>query len=259
MDDLQRALRDAARTHEPDRARILARVERGMAEQATAPRRRPPRAALPPARRWPRVALATAAVAGVLAVGGFGARAVLHDDAPAPARVADPPPPTVTPAPTSAVAGFLRGHSAVDPNSNRFWAQSNITFSTATPLTALTVELRVAQTGGVADTGNWRTLPAGHFTVVVREESGVLVYTWTLREGRTVPAGQHVFAGQYNHAEGGRDARGDRFTVTATGRDGRRATLTGGFAAGPVASGTGAATTGAAAPAAGGSGAASSF
>ncbi|MEU3448490.1 hypothetical protein AB0H29_14875 [Streptomyces thermolilacinus] len=234
MDELQRALRDAARSHEPDRARILARVERGMAEQATAPRRRP----RPPARRWPRVALATAAVAGVLAVGGFGVRALLHEDAPAPARVADPPPPAVTPAPTSAVNGFLRGHSAVDPHSNRFWAQSNITVSTSTPLAALTVELRVAQTGGVSDTGNWRTLPAEHFTVAVREESGVLVYTWTLRAGRTVPVGRHVFAGQYNHAEGGRDARGDRFTVTATGRDGGRATLTGGFTGGPGAAGS---------------------
>ncbi|MDT9683545.1 hypothetical protein RND61_15965 [Streptomyces sp. TRM76323] len=235
MDELQRALRDAARSHHPDRARILARVERGMDRPAPAPRRHH----RPPAPRWPRVALAAAAVAGVLVVGGLGARAVLHEDAPAPARVADPPPATPTaPAPTSAVDGFLRARGDVDPHSNRFWAQSNITFNTATALTGLTVELRVAQTGGVADTGNWRTPPAGHFTVSVREEGGALVYTWTLREGRTVPVGRHVFAGQYNHAEGGRDAGGDRFTVTATGADGERATVTGGFASGPGATGS---------------------
>ncbi|MFJ8692382.1 hypothetical protein [Streptomyces roseolilacinus] len=235
MDELQRALRAAARSHQPDRARILARVERGMAEPAPAPRRHH----RPAAPRWPRIALATAAVAGVLAVGGLGVRAVLQEDAPVPSGVADPPPPATptAPAPTSAVDGFLRARGGVDPHSNRFWAQSNITLGTGTALTGLTVELRVAQTGGVADTGNWRTLPAGHFTASVREEKNAVVYTWTLREGRTVPVGQHVFAGQYNHAEGGRDAGGDRFTATAIGADGERATVTGGFAPAPGAAG----------------------
>ncbi|WP_374984345.1 hypothetical protein [Streptomyces fradiae] len=132
---------------------------------------------------------------------------------------------------------FLRGGGAVDPHSNRYWAQSNVTFDTAAALTALTVELRVARTGGVASTGHWRTPPAEHFTVSVREEPGAPVYTWTLGAGRTVPAGRHVFAGQYNHAEGDRDARGDRFTVIAVGADGRSATVTGDFPAGPAATG----------------------
>ncbi|MFE1579692.1 hypothetical protein [Streptomyces fradiae] len=232
MDELQRALRDAAQAHQPDRERMLARVERGMAGPAPASDRR-----YRPARRLPRVALATAAVAGVLAVGGLGVRALLPGGTSVPARPADPPPPakpTATPAPTGAADGFLRGGGAVDPHSNRFWAQSNVTFDTAAPLTALTVELRVARTGGVASTGHWRTPPAEHFTVSVREEPGALVYTWTLGAGRTVPAGRHVFASQYNHAEGDRDARGDRFTVIAVAADGRSATVTGGFPAGPA-------------------------
>ncbi|WP_149182187.1 hypothetical protein [Streptomyces sp. TRM49041] len=122
-----------------------------------------------------------------------------------------------------------RPPAGVDPHSNRFWAQSNISVHTGAELTALTVEVRVAQTGGVAGTGHWRTLPADHFTVSVREENGALVHTWTLRRVHTVPTGEHVFAAQYNHAEGGRDARGDRYTVTATAADGGRATVTGGF------------------------------
>ncbi|WP_228975924.1 hypothetical protein [Streptomyces sp. DH12] len=226
MDELQRALKEAARSHRPDRARMLARVERGMAAQppVRAPRR-------PPGPRWARIAAATAAVAAVVAAGGLTARAVLHED-PAPAPVAVPAPDDpVSPPAGRAADGFLRGAAVVDPHSNRYWAQSNITFSTATALRELTVELRVARTGGVAPTGNWRTLPADDFAVSTREEAGALVFTWTLRPGRGVPAGQHVFAAQYNHAEGGRDARGDRYTVTATSTGGARAAVTGGVTA----------------------------
>ncbi|MET7755706.1 hypothetical protein ABZT27_13465, partial [Streptomyces sp. NPDC005389] len=45
---LRRELREAALTHRPDRARMLARVERGMATPAPAPAARPPR----PATVW---------------------------------------------------------------------------------------------------------------------------------------------------------------------------------------------------------------
>ncbi|WP_336320385.1 hypothetical protein [Streptomyces lavendofoliae] len=214
MDQLKQRLREAAQAHRPDRARILARVERGMA--APAADARPYR----PATRtsWARVAGAGAAVAAVLAAGGYTATAVLGPDRPdhgvaVPSRVP------------------LSAGGAVDPHSNRFWAQSNITLTTPRPLTALTVDLRIAQTGGVASTGHWRTMPAEDFTVSVREDGdGALHYTWTLRPGRTAPAGRHVFAGQYNHAEGARSARADHYTVTATEDGGERTSVRGGFA-----------------------------
>jgi hypothetical protein len=58
------------------------------------------------------------------------------------------------------------------------------------------------------------------------------VYRWTLKPGRTVPAGKHVFAGQYNHAEGARDAGGDTYRAEArTGTPGAKsATVWGDFA-----------------------------
>ncbi|MFG3496679.1 hypothetical protein [Streptomyces sp. NPDC047886] len=243
MDHVERRLREAARAHQPDRARILARVERGMTDT---PAVEPPARHRPFTAPWLRVAAATAAVAGVLAVGGFVVGGVLRDEPPAttagPAPTDAPrtpvAPPSGSSAPTAPPAtegvsrpqdGFLRGEGAVDPHSNRWWAQSNITFTTGAPLKALTVELRVALTGGIGDTGNWRSLPADDFTVAVRADGDALVYTWTLKPGRTAPAGRHVFAGQYNHAEGGRDARGDRYTVTATATDGKRARVGGGF------------------------------
>ncbi|MGW6024034.1 hypothetical protein [Streptomyces sp. NPDC055099] len=282
MDDVRKQLRDAAAEHRPDRERMLARVERGMERDAVdlgASSRGPLRRPAP----WLRIAGATAAVAGVFALGGYAVASVVQGEEPPastvgtpaapespagpspsasepddenagpsspaeparpsgkategtpgkdadpdtkrPPKKSDPPPSTRRLAPDAKGVedDYLWSDGSVDPQSNDFWAQSTLTFKTGEPLTALRVELRVAQTGGVADTGNWRSLPADDFTVSVREEGDELVYRWTLKAGRTVPKGEHVFAGQYNHAEGGRDAGEDTYAAEATGPGGKAA------------------------------------
>ncbi|MFA3874621.1 hypothetical protein ABS735_13165 [Streptomyces sp. MMCC 100] len=214
-DGLRARLHEAAGAHRPDRARMLARVERGMTAGGRGPAR-------PPLPGWVRVAGATAAVAGVLVAGGYTVAPAVRDDAPAQRSVATSPGPREP--------GPLRSSGVVDPHSNEFWAQSNITLETSAPLTALTVELRVAQTGSVTSTGAWRSLPEEDFTFAVDERDGFLRYRWRLKPGRTVPAGEWVFAGQYNHERGGRDAGGDRYSATATAASGR-VSVEGGFAA----------------------------
>lgn len=111
--------------------------------------------------------------------------------------------------------GPLSSNSSIDPDSNEFWAQSNLTLRTSEQLTELTVQLRIAQTGGVTSTGAWRSLPEQDFDLTVEADDGFLVYTWVLKDGRTAPKGELVFAGQYNHERGGRDAGGDRYAITA--------------------------------------------
>ncbi|MFE9440357.1 serine/threonine-protein kinase [Streptomyces sp. NPDC006602] len=125
--------------------------------------------------------------------------------------------------------GPLRSDGSIDPGSNEYWAQSDITVRTTETLTSLTVELRVAQTGGVSSTGSWRTRPEEDFTLNVEEADGFLVYRWTLKDGRTVPAGEHMFAGQYNHETGNRDVGGDSYVATATA-DGETYSVHGPFA-----------------------------
>ncbi|WP_030692435.1 hypothetical protein [Streptomyces globisporus] len=212
---LRRELREAALAHRPDHARILARVERGMAAPAPAGRRgRPPRPWS--GRRWTAAVAVAAAVAGVVGLGGLAAT-VLDDRPAGPATVLPAPGPTA------------RAAGTVDPGSNRWWAQSDLAVTTESPVAGLTVELRVARTPGVVSTGHWRTRPAEDFTVTVTEEPRALVYRWTLKPGRAVPPGPHTFAAQYNHAEGVRDASADTYTVTLTGSGGGRTTLRGGF------------------------------
>ncbi|MFJ5994620.1 hypothetical protein [Streptomyces sp. NPDC092370] len=267
-EELRTRLHEAAGTHEPDRERMLARIERGMAGPAGSGHR----ATRPPVVGWMRVAGATAAVAGVLAVGGYAVASAVKEEtaprrqevatsptpapspeatsrAPAPPPPEEPapsspserhesgPPPSRTPgapaterAPATAEDGPLWSDGSVDPHSNDFWAQSNITLKTGEQLTALSVRLKVAQTGGISDAGAWRSLPEEDFVLTVAERDGFLVYTWTLKKGRTVPAGEWVFAGQYGHARGGRDAGEDAYAVTATAGS-RQLSVGGGFAA----------------------------
>ena len=258
-EELRARLHEAAGAHEPDRERMLARVERGMAGPARPERR----AARPPVWGWIRVAGATAAVAGVLAVGGYAVASAVRSEEPSPqrqvavsptstpspeatSRAPGPPPvpsappdtpdaprnsvtpPSGTPSPphrpTRPPAGVEDGplwsDGSVDPHSNEFWAQSNVTVRTSARLTALTVRLRIAQTGGVTSTGAWRSLPEGDFDLTVDERDGFLVYTWTLEEGRAVEPGEWVFAGQYDHERGGRDAGNDTYEATAVSGSG---------------------------------------
>jgi len=261
-DEIGRRLREAAEAHQPDRDRMLARVHRGMAATAV-PRRRPGIA-----RSWPKVVLAGSAAAGILAVAGL---AVAGSVQTAPARpdgeitVTVPSPSTTQSAgPTGASAppsppghpgrttgarpsasstapaapggsrvtdGPVSSQGSVDPHSTVYWAQSTLTLDVAQPLTALTVQVRIAQTGGVRSTGQWQTGPADDFTVTAQESDGAVVYRWELKPGRTVPAGQHLFAAQYNHAAGTRDADPDGYDVQATSADGSH-TLQGRFSRG---------------------------
>jgi hypothetical protein len=265
-DELRARLHEAAGTHEPDRARILARIERGMTEQAHPDHR----ATRPPVFGWVRVVTATAAVAGVLGVGGYAVASAVKDDAPpqgtvavtttptpspdaasrAPAPPVDPvpstprsPEPSKSPArpPSSSVTaqpptasgtedGPLWSDGSVDPHSNEFWAQSDVTLKTSEKLTALTVRLKVKQTGGVTSAGAWRSAPEDDFTTTVVERDGFVVYTWVLKPGRSVWPGEWVFAGQFDHDRGGRNAKDDSYTITGTAGGEQRA-VAGDFAA----------------------------
>ncbi|WP_405971369.1 hypothetical protein OG496_16355 [Streptomyces sp. NBC_00988] len=274
-DELIARLHEAAEGHEPDRSRILARLERSMAAQS----RPDHRATRPPVFGWVRVVSATAAVASVLAIGGYAVASAVKSNSPAEQTVSVSPTPTPTPSPdatsrtpvkpvapspssgsgdtshdsprasasptksatTSPSApvlppasgtqdGPLWSDGSIDPGSNDFWAQSDVTLKTTKQLTALTVQLKVKQTGGVTSSGAWRSLPEQDFTQTVTEQDGFLVYTWVLKEGRTVAVGDWVFAGQYNHARGGRDAKDDSYSAAGTAT-GQQLAVKGDFAA----------------------------
>jgi cytoskeletal protein RodZ len=219
---------------------MLVRIERGMARSDGSDRARSFR------RRkqgsWLKVSLATLAVVGVTGLGGLAVAAGMQQRAPQPTTpvVVAPtgdtasatpsprtstakPPATASPTPsrrpTTAARtadGPIAARGTINPRSNIYWAENDLTIDVAQPLTTLTVEIRIAQTDGVQHTGEWRTEPADDFTLSVAPADGFLVYRWTLKPGRTVPALQQVFAAQYNHKTGKRDASKDTFRVETT-------------------------------------------
>ncbi|MFE9404207.1 hypothetical protein ACFYNY_20895 [Streptomyces sp. NPDC006530] len=255
-EEISRRLRETAESHQPDRARMLVRIERGTTGATV--RHRTPAIT----RSRPKAALAGLVTAGILATGGVAVAGIVAGPSPSDTAPAVPPPtvpsPTATPRPAPSASptptgptqaptprtgsrpaplpssraqnGPLWSASSMGPNNNIYWAQSDLILKTAQPLTSLTVELRIAQTGGVKNTGNWRTLPSDDFTVTVQEAEGVLVYRWVLKPGRTVPAGQHEFAAQYNHAMGARSTTADNYRVDAH-TSGGPASVWGGFPA----------------------------
>ncbi|MFE9727764.1 hypothetical protein ACFYQ5_30410 [Streptomyces sp. NPDC005794] len=233
-EDLRERLRTAATSHRPDRARMLARIERGMAEEPPVRPARPPRMPMP----WLRVAGATAAVCGVLTAGAFAVTSAGQDEPAGGQRVAAEP---ASPSPDSAPSpnrggalpagkGPLWSDGSLNPNSNSYWSQSEVTIKTDRPLSSLTVELRIALNGGVSTTGAWRSLPERDFAASAREEDGFLVYRWALKPGRSVPTGTHTFAGQYNHTSGARDTGRDDYTARA-GTAGEQTSVGGVFTA----------------------------
>ncbi|MER5661733.1 hypothetical protein [Streptomyces mirabilis] len=255
-DEIDCRLREAAEAHRPDRARMLARVQRGMVGPAVRHRARPF------ARSGTRIALAGLAAAGILTTGGLAVAAIVTTPSPSPTvttpatpspTVGSPPPtsarptpvapapattpgsarptpPAASPSPTADESrnGPLWSVGSVDPQSTVYWTQSNLSLKTTQPLTSLTVEIRIVQTGGVQSTGTWQTLPSGDFTVTVQEAGGTLVYRWVLKPGLTVPAGSHEFAAQFNNGTGVRGAAGDGYRVDARGSGGS-ASVRGGF------------------------------
>jgi hypothetical protein len=252
-EEITRRLRASAQAYQPDHARMLARVERGLAGPAVRHRSRSF------TRSGPTTVLAGLATAGLLATGGFAVADIVHGPSPSPSTTVTTPTTSPSPAslptpsdiatapdsspttttgsphpvqPTGArpQAGPLWAAGSVDPKSIVYWSQSDLVLRTAQPLAALTLELRIAQTGGVQSTGSWRTLPSDDFTVTVREVGGALVYRWVLKPGLTVPAGQYEFAAQFNHATGLRDAGADSYRVDARTQADSPVAVWGGFA-----------------------------
>ncbi|WP_042402885.1 hypothetical protein [Streptacidiphilus carbonis] len=240
------ALRAEAEQYQPDRAAILARIERGQFSGAPVRgrRRRSSRSGL----RLAGIVMASAvgfglSVAGTwAAVGEFSgpkpSEPVVAVTTPSAVGTAEATPsPSTPPSPTTpagsssagssspsaaagatrAQQGFLWSDGSIDPHSTSSWSQSDITLKNHYTVTALDVTVTLADTPGLSSTGVWSSVPAADLDMTVTHRDGTLVYEFRLKPGATLAPGTYVFAGQYNHAAGGRDAGQDTYRATATG------------------------------------------
>jgi hypothetical protein len=253
-DELPDRLRVTAEEYEPDRDRMWSRVSEGMREPRGV-RAEPVRTVW----RIPQLGFATgAAVLLIGAIVFFGQAMGLGPvtgptTAPPAAGPGTRSPETTEPAsddPSSDVEETTGGEAtqggsspeadeggpdwlwtdgSVDPGSNDFWSQSDLTLKNDEPLADLTVELRIAVGDGIVSTGSWNTANTFFTDAEVTEEDGFLVYRWTLRDGQVLPAGEYILAAQYNHEAGPRSADDDSYTFTAATDAGENGELAGDF------------------------------
>ncbi|GAA4465415.1 hypothetical protein GCM10023170_074660 [Phytohabitans houttuyneae] len=257
-DRVRSALRAAAAAHQPDRAAILTRIQRGQAATG---------ASRAPRSNHRRTAVAAGMAATVAAVIGLSVAvtwAAVRGETPqepiaapsattvSPAPAAPPsaaagsvpshgpahrPPsaaqasrsPAASPSNSSAQQGFLWSSVAVDPHSIDNWAQSNVTLRNSQTVTALELRVRIALTPDVVNTGAWSTISADALVTTVEQQADALVYTFTLKPGMRLGAATHFFGVQYGHATGGRDPSRDTYQAVATADDGARAEVDGRF------------------------------
>jgi hypothetical protein len=218
--DARELLRAAAAAHQPDRERMLAHVERGT---------RGTRRTRPAAGRWTVIGRAVGLPGWARVAGAAAALAVtLGAGALAVSWVAGGPQDPAEASPTGGQTGGgggpvpadVHATAEVDKGSNPYWSQSDVTVTTQAPLTSFTIELHIAKGEGVRPTGAWRTLPEDDFDLTMETRGEELVFRWELHEDTRIPAGEHVFAGQYDHDAGPRDAAADWYRVRGAGPGG---------------------------------------
>lgn len=226
-------LRAAAERHQPDEARIWARVETHLATDTTASTSSARDVVRFPAP-WSRVLMATLAtmvVAGSISTAAWQLTERTHiPAAPSPAQpqVPVPPPPsaqtsTATQAPSPRSSGPAsatepKGSLPVSvtgtpgPQSYPYWAQNDVNLKVGRRLGELSVSIRVRRTARVSSTGSWLSLPSSDFRVTTETSGDAIVYRWTLLPGRMVPPGSYVMAAQYNRGAD-HDPGKDTFTM----------------------------------------------
>lgn len=237
---LASALQEQAHEHEPDLARINARVMRLTADEPHPVEPRRPRR---PA--WLRpigVPLATAAVVAAVSLAAavtFGisegrtthlsghtaapsssrnSTSAGHRQSPHPASIpAHPtgtiPAPSHSSPPTS--AGPLTATGTVDPHSTQYWAQETLTVTTTRPTRGLHVIVTVSGDSRVQPTGTWTTIASADINTTAKPTSSGLVYDIALKPGHTLQANVYTFGLQFNHPAGSHDFAADTFRVTA--------------------------------------------
>jgi hypothetical protein len=132
-------------------------------------------------------------------------------------------PTTTTTTPAQPPGHGLSARSAIGKDSVATWSECTVTVSTASPLDALTVSIKVALSANAADAGKYTTVPNSDVTMTVTRGADAMTYTWVLNEKAELIAGKYVFAAQFTHA-GGRTWSKDGYQVSADGT-----TLSGGF------------------------------
>lgn len=113
------------------------------------------------------------------------------------------------------VGSLVTAAGTVGSASNPTWTEEDVNITLAEPATALQLIIRVAPSAGLAPDSYWSNHDITAFTVTVNSDSNGLVYTFSLKPGKTLPIGGFIIAAQFTHSRQ-RDASGDTFAASVT-------------------------------------------
>jgi hypothetical protein len=125
--------------------------------------------------------------------------------------------------------GPLWSDGSIDPDSGDIQGAGVITLKTGEKLTALTVTVRVVKTPGLTSRGGAKSVPGASVSSGVTEQSGALVYTFTLASADEIAPGTYTFTAKYTYPAGGRNAGGDTYEAVATTASGQSLDVYGNF------------------------------
>ncbi len=124
---------------------------------------------------------------------------------------------TPSPAPALPSSATVTTSGFVSSSTNGWWGEEDVTVSNQLPITAMTLVVAVANTGGVTFYDQYNTYDSILFSMTYQNTAAAAVFTYTLNPGRTVPAGISAFFGsQYNANGTVRSVANDTYTVTLT-------------------------------------------
>jgi prepilin-type N-terminal cleavage/methylation domain-containing protein len=135
---------------------------------------------------------------------------------------------TVAPTTTTAVSNGVTATPSVPSNSNPYGAQEELSLTNGPTITALSITITVAQTGGLAETQQYNSFPSG-VTNANSTSGSAITYTYVLTSG-SIPAaynGGNVYA-QFSDNGIAHPTSGDLWSVTSTS-GGVTSTLNGHF------------------------------
>ncbi|MGH3416464.1 MAG: hypothetical protein ACRDVE_03865 [Actinocrinis sp.] len=102
---------------------------------------------------------------------------------------------------------------SVSPASNPSWTEEDVTVTLDKPVDGLQLIVRVAPSVGLTNTSYWANHDISVFDVTVAPQSGGLTFTFRLKPGQSLAAGQIEFGAQFGHTSP-HDPTGDTYALS---------------------------------------------
>lgn len=123
--------------------------------------------------------------------------------------------PATSPTATATAMRTVTVAGEVDGDDNTAWSQEKVSVTLTQPVTSFTLTVKVAAGPKVASTGYWNTCSPNLVDMSVQTLPNGFLYTFQLKPGQVLPAGQQQFGVQFAH-DASHDFAADTYHLTSS-------------------------------------------